>query len=120
MTKKTTKTNSIKSKLKDGDIVLIKLVYEAEKRNNYGNINTYANFHTINNPHANNCYILEEDLEDSDIHSILESPLRVGDKVRIPHSELEWEIKALIDGKAWLWFNSTTCSNFIERLTKVS
>lgn len=112
----TKKTNSIKSKLKDGDIVLIKMVYESEKEDKNGYVDTYENFHLVGDEKV---YVLGE-IKDSDIHSILESPLRVGDKVRMPHSELEWEIKALIDGKAWLWFNSTTCSNFIERLTKVS
>lgn len=98
----TKKTNSIKSKLKDGDIVLIKMVYESEKEDKNGYVDTYENFHLVGDEKV---YVLGE-IKDSDIHSILESPLRVGDNVIWNNESCPGTIKAIVDDEAWVeWDN---------------
>ena len=103
MTKKTTKTDSIKSKLKDGDIVLIKLVYESEKLDEDRDVEICENFHSLDD---DECFLDAGLVKDSDIHSILESPLRVGDNVIWNNESCPGTIKAIVDDEAWVeWDN---------------
>lgn len=74
-TKSTNNDSGVKiSDLKDGDVVLVKMTYVCNVDESYGE---YPHFSTTDGK------IIDTDsIEDSDIHSILESPIRVGDKVR--------------------------------------
>ncbi len=117
MTKKTKGTNSsVKiSDLKDGDIVLIKMVY-------------VDNIYTRGNPEFRLSgddpdFLLFDNVSDSDIHSILESPIRVGDIVRFKNENTPLVVKAIVDERAWVQYNESPRLHFVvltNGLAKVS